>query len=44
MTRNYIFDGKPGELKGSCPVLGGGKGGDNIKALPIATFYIPEYR
>ena len=28
-------DGKPDELKGSCPVQSGGKSGDNIKGLPI---------
>jgi len=36
MIRKYIFDGEPGELKGSRPVLGGGKSDDNIKGLPIA--------
>ena len=36
MTRKHVFDGEPGELKGSCPVRGGGKSGDNIKGLPIA--------
>jgi len=29
------LDGEPDELKGSCPVLTGGKVGDNIKGLPI---------
>ncbi len=36
MTRKYVFDGEPCELKGSCTVLGGGKSEDNIKGLPIA--------
>jgi len=36
MKTLFIFDGKPGELKGSCPVLGGGKACDNTKGLPIA--------
>ncbi len=31
-----IIDRTPGELKGSCPVWGGGKSCDNIKGLPIA--------
>lgn len=36
MYHNLNFDGKPDDEKLSCPVWGGGKGGDNIKALPIA--------
>ena len=36
MYHNLNFDGKPDDGKLSCPVWGGGKGGDNIKALPIA--------
>ena len=36
MTRKHVFDGEPGELKGSCPVRGGGKSCDNTKGLPIA--------
>ena len=28
-------DGTPDEVKVSCPVWSGGKGGDNFKALPI---------
>jgi hypothetical protein len=36
MKTYFIFDGEPGELKGSCPVLSGGKSEDNIKGLPIA--------
>ena len=36
MLHNLRFDGEPDELKGSRPVLGGGKSGDNIKGLPIA--------
>ena len=35
MLRNLYLDGKPDELKGSCPVWDGGKSGDNIKGLPI---------
>ena len=35
MMCNLYFDGKPGDGKLSCPVWGGGKGGDKIKALPI---------
>ena len=35
MTNNSFPDGKPCELKGSCTVWVGGKGGDNIKILPI---------
>ena len=31
-------DGEPDEVKVSCPVLSGGKSGDNIKGLPIAIF------
>ena len=38
MITHFIFDGEPGELKGSRPVLGGGKSEDNIKGLPIAIF------
>ena len=30
------LDGKPDEVKVSCPVLSGGKSRDNIKGLPIA--------
>lgn len=30
------FDGTPGAMKVACPVWSGGKGGDNLKALPIA--------
>ena len=33
----FVPDGQPGELKDSRPVQGGGKSGDNIKGLPIAT-------
>jgi len=36
MITHFIFDGEPGELKGSRPVLGGEKSEDNIKGLPIA--------
>lgn len=36
MIRNYVLDGTPCELKGSCTVWSGGKGGDNTKTLPIA--------
>ena len=28
-------DGTPDAVKVACPVWSGGKGGDNIKALPI---------
>ena len=35
------LDGEPDELKGSCPVLTGGKVGDNIKGLPIGIAPVP---
>lgn len=35
MTQSNL-DGKPDEVKVSCPVLSGGKSRDNIKGLPIA--------
>ena len=41
MTRNYVLDGKPCELKGSCTVWAGGKDGDNIKILPIGIPLFP---
>lgn len=36
------FDGTPGAMKVACPVWSGGKGGDNLKALPIAIIFIYE--
>ena len=36
MVCSSVLDGKPCELKGSCTVWSGGKGGDNTKTLPIA--------
>lgn len=34
-----MLDGAPDAVKVACPVLAGGKAGDNIKGLPIGTFY-----
>ena len=36
-----MLDGAPDAVKVACPVLAGGKAGDNIKGLPIGT--IPLY-
>ena len=33
-----MLDGAPDAVKVACPVLAGGKAGDNIKDLPIGTF------
>lgn len=33
-----MLDGAPDAVKVACPVLAGGKAGDNIKGLPIGTF------
>ena len=35
-SRLNRVDGTPDMVKAVCPVWGGGKGGDNFKALPIA--------
>ena len=32
-----MLDGAPDAVKVACPVLTGGKAGDNIKGLPIGT-------
>jgi len=32
-----MLDGAPDAVKVACPVLAGGKAGDNIKGLPIGT-------
>lgn len=32
-----MLDGAPDAVKIACPVLAGGKAGDNIKGLPIGT-------
>ncbi len=32
-----MLDGAPDAVKVACPVLAGGKSGDNIKGLPIGT-------
>lgn len=36
-----MLDGAPDAVKVACPVLAGGKAGDNIKGLPIGT--VPVY-
>ena len=35
-----MLDGAPDAVKVACPVLAGGKAGDNIKGLPIGTLCI----
>ena len=35
-----MLDGAPDAVKVACPVLAGGKAGDNIKGLPIGTVCI----
>ena len=37
-------DGTPDAVKVACPVLAGGKAGDNIKGLPIGTFPVHPFR
>ncbi|WP_276512699.1 hypothetical protein [Longicatena caecimuris] len=38
ITAETMLDGAPDAVKVACPVLAGGKAGDNIKGLPIGTF------
>ena len=38
-----MLDGAPDAVKVACPVLAGGKAGDNIKGLPIGTMYNVVY-
>ena len=38
ITAETMLDGAPDAVKVACPVLTGGKAGDNIKGLPIGTF------
>lgn len=37
ITAETMLDGAPDAVKVACPVLTGGKAGDNIKGLPIGT-------
>ena len=37
ITAETMLDGAPDAVKVACPVLAGGKAGDNIKGLPIGT-------
>ena len=37
ITAETMLDGAPDAVKIACPVLAGGKAGDNIKGLPIGT-------
>ena len=39
-----MLDGAPDAVKVACPVLAGGKAGDNIKGLPIGTFSVYPFR
>lgn len=39
-----MLDGAPDAVKVACPVLTGGKAGDNIKGLPIGTFRLYPQR
>ena len=39
-----MLDGAPDAVKVACPVLAGGKAGDNIKGLPIGTFPVYPFR
>ena len=39
-----MLDGAPDAMKVACPVLTGGKAGDNIKGLPIGTVCIYPFR
>ncbi len=38
-----MLDGAPDAVKVACPVLAGGKAGDNIKGLPIGTCCYPFF-
>ena len=39
-----MLDGAPDAVKVACPVLAGGKAGDNIKGLPIGTLCLSAER
>ena len=39
-----MLDGAPDAVKVACPVLAGGKAGDNIKGLPIGTVPLYPFR
>jgi hypothetical protein len=39
-----MLDGAPDAVKVACPVLAGGKAGDNIKGLPIGTLCVYPQR
>lgn len=39
-----MLDGAPDAVKVACPVLAGGKAGDNIKGLPIGTLPLYPFR
>ena len=39
-----MLDGAPDAVKVACPVLAGGKAGDNIKGLPIGTLRVYSQR
>ncbi|GAA6410329.1 hypothetical protein K040078D81_44460 [Blautia hominis] len=41
ITAETMLDGAPDAVKVACPVLAGGKAGDNIKGLPIGTLCLP---
>ena len=44
ITAETMLDGAPDAVKIACPVLAGGKAGDNIKGLPIGTVPIYPFR
>ena len=43
ITAETMLDGAPDAVKVACPVLAGGKAGDNIKGLPIGTLMHPQH-
>ena len=44
ITAETMLDGAPDAVKVACPVLAGGKAGDNIKGLPIGTLCVYPQR